>query len=100
MATYAIGDIQGCFKSLLRLLDHLSFDPHQDRRWLVGDLGNRGPDSLPTLRFLTALDASLDAVFGNHDLFLLAAAENIVSLRPNDTIQDVLAAHDRSDLVD
>lgn len=100
MATYAIGDIQGCFKSLRRLLDHISFDQHTDRLWLVGDLVNRGPDSLATLRFLKSLGASVDTVLGNHDLFLLAAAENIVSLRPKDTIQDILAADDRSDLMD
>ena len=98
MATYAIGDIQGCFKSLRRLLDHISFDPHEDRLWLVGDLVNRGPDSLATLRFLKSLGASVFPVLGNHDLFLLAAAEDIVTLRPKDTIQDVLSAADRSEL--
>ena len=98
MATYAIGDIQGCFKSLRRLLDHISFDAQQDRLWLVGDLVNRGPDSLATLRFLKSLGASVFPVLGNHDLFLLAAAEDIVTLRPKDTIQDVLSANDRSEL--
>ena len=98
MATYAIGDIQGCFKSLRRLLDHISFDAQRDRLWLVGDLVNRGPDSLATLRFLKSLGAPVLPVLGNHDLFLLAAAENIVTLRPKDTIQDVLAASDREHL--
>jgi bis(5'-nucleosyl)-tetraphosphatase (symmetrical) len=100
MATYAIGDIQGCFKSLRRLLHHLSFDPQKDRLWPVGDLVNRGPDSLATLRFIKSLGASVFPVLGNHDLFLLAAAENIVTLRPKDTIQDVLGADDRSELTD
>jgi bis(5'-nucleosyl)-tetraphosphatase (symmetrical) len=100
MGTYAIGDIQGCFKSLRRLLDHISFDPHSDRLWLVGDLVNRGPDSLATLRFLTSLGSSVFPVLGNHDLFLLAAAKDIVTLRPKDTIQDILAADDRSELID
>src|SRR5690349_23905942 len=100
MGTYAIGDIQGCIKSLRRLLDHISFDPQNDRLWLVGDLVNRGPDSLATLRFLKALGASVLPVLGNHDLFLLAAAEDVVTLRPKDTIQDVLSADDRSDLTD
>ena len=99
MATYAIGDIQGCFNSLRRLLDHISFDPQKDRLWLVGDLVNRGPDSLATLRFLKSLGASVFPVLGNHDLYLIAAAEDIVSLRPKDTIQDVLAAPDRSELM-
>jgi len=98
MATYAIGDIQGCFKSLRRLLDHISFDPQADRLWLVGDLVNRGPDSLTTLRFIKSLGASVFPVLGNHDLFLLAAAEDIVTLRPKDTIQDILGVEDRSEL--
>jgi bis(5'-nucleosyl)-tetraphosphatase (symmetrical) len=98
MATYAIGDIQGCFKSLRRLLDRVSFDQHSDRLWLVGDLVNRGPDSLATLRFTRSLGTSVFPVLGNHDLFLLAAAENVVALRPKDTIQDILAADDRSEL--
>ena len=100
MATYAIGDIQGCFKSFRRLLDHIAFDPQHDRLWLVGDLVNRGPDSLATLRFIKSLGPSVFAVLGNHDLFLLAAAEEIVALRPKDTIQDVLAADDRSELME
>jgi bis(5'-nucleosyl)-tetraphosphatase (symmetrical) len=100
MATYAIGDIQGCFKSLRRLLDHIAFDARTDRLWLVGDLVNRGPDSLATLRFIKSLGQSVRPVLGNHDLFLLAAAENIVTLRPKDTIQDVLEADDRSALTE
>jgi bis(5'-nucleosyl)-tetraphosphatase (symmetrical) len=98
MATYAIGDIQGCFKTLRRLLDRISFDPQTDRLWLVGDLVNRGPDSLATLRFIKSLGTSVFTVLGNHDLFLLAAAENIVRLRPKDTIQDILSADDCSEL--
>ncbi|MBH0177967.1 MAG: symmetrical bis(5'-nucleosyl)-tetraphosphatase [Nitrospira sp.] len=100
MATYAIGDIQGCLTSLRHLLDRISFQPHTDRIWLVGDLVNRGPDSLTTLRFLKSLGAAAHPILGNHDLFLLAAAEGIVSLRPKDTIQDILAADDRADLIE
>jgi bis(5'-nucleosyl)-tetraphosphatase (symmetrical) len=100
MATYAIGDIQGCFNSLRRLLGHISFDATRDRLWLVGDLVNRGPESLATLRFLKSLGASVFPVLGNHDLFLLAAAENIATLRPKDTVQDILAADDRVELTD
>jgi bis(5'-nucleosyl)-tetraphosphatase (symmetrical) len=99
MATYAIGDIQGCFNSLRHLLDRISFQPHADRLWLVGDLVNRGPGSLGVLRYLKQLGQAVQVVIGNHDLFLLAVAEGIVPLRPKDTIQDVLAAPDRSELV-
>jgi len=100
MATYAIGDIQGCFTSLRHLLDRISFQSHTDRIWLVGDLVNRGPDSLATLRFIKNLGAAAQPILGNHDLFLLAAAEGIVSLRPKDTIQDILTADDRADLIE
>jgi len=100
MATYAIGDIQGCFNSLRRLLDRISFDPSIDTLWLVGDLVNRGPDSLATLRFIKKLHSSVRLVLGNHELFLLAAAEGIVALRPKDTIHDILAAEDHTDLID
>jgi bis(5'-nucleosyl)-tetraphosphatase (symmetrical) len=99
MATYAIGDIQGCFNSLRQLLDRISFTPALDTLWLVGDLVNRGPDSLATLRYIKNLGTSVRPVLGNHDLFLLAASEGIVALRPKDTIHDVLAAEDHADLV-
>ncbi|MBH0199078.1 MAG: symmetrical bis(5'-nucleosyl)-tetraphosphatase [Nitrospira sp.] len=100
MATYAIGDVQGCYDALQRLLQQIHFDPKSDQLWLVGDLVNRGPDSLGTLRFIKSLGATAYPILGNHDLFLLAAAEGIVSLRPKDTIQDVLTADDRADLIE
>lgn len=99
MSTYAIGDIQGCAHSLERLLDHIRFDSARDRLWCVGDLVNRGPDSLRVLRYLKQLGPSAQVVLGNHDLFLLAVSEGIVALRPKDTIQDVLAATDRKELL-
>lgn len=99
MATYAIGDIQGCFASLQQLLDRISFTPKADRLWLVGDLVNRGPSSLDTIRFIKDLGTSVRSVLGNHDLFLLAAAEGIAALRPKDTIHDILTAEDRPDLM-
>jgi bis(5'-nucleosyl)-tetraphosphatase (symmetrical) len=99
LATYAIGDIQGCYKSLQQLLDRISFNPTVDTLWLVGDLVNRGPDSLATLRYIRDLGTSVRLVLGNHDVFLLAAAEGIVSLRPKDTIHDILAAEDQTELV-
>lgn len=99
MATYAIGDIQGCLTPLRRLLDQVSFDPRTDRLWLVGDLVNRGPDSLALLRFVHGLGDATRIVLGNHDLFLLAAAEGFATVRPKDTIQDVLEAEDRGELM-
>ncbi|MEQ1795473.1 MAG: symmetrical bis(5'-nucleosyl)-tetraphosphatase [Nitrospira sp.] len=100
MATYAIGDIQGCARSLERLLEQIRFAPATDRLWCVGDLVNRGPHSLRVLRYLKQLGPAAQVVLGNHDLFLLAVAERIVSLRPKDTIQDILAADDRTELLE
>lgn len=100
MAIYAIGDIQGCLASFRQLLDRIAFTPGSDKLWLVGDLVNRGPDSLDTLRFIKNLGTSVRLVLGNHDLFLLATAEGVTTLRPKDTIQDILSASDRADLID
>ncbi|MCP9451660.1 MAG: symmetrical bis(5'-nucleosyl)-tetraphosphatase [Nitrospira sp.] len=99
MATYAIGDIQGCFRSLRALLDKVAFHPPADRLWLVGDLVNRGPHSLEVLRYLRDLGSSAQIVLGNHDLFLLAVAEGVLPLRPQDTIGEILAAPDRASLL-
>ena len=99
MATYAIGDVQGCATSLKHLIERLSFDPASDQLWFVGDLVNRGPDSLGVIRFIKNLGASARVVLGNHDLFLLAVAEGFAELRPKDTIHDVLAAPDREELL-
>lgn len=100
MATYAIGDVQGCHGALQRLLNHIQFDPSSDCLWFVGDLVNRGPDSLGVLRSIRSLGRSARVVLGNHDLFLLAVSEGVVALRPKDTIGDVLKAEDRLDLID
>ena len=86
MTTYAVGDIQGCLEPLKCLLDRVGFDPNKDRLWLVGDLVNRGPQSLETLRFLYAMQDSLTCVLGNHDLHLLAVAHNIERLKKHDTL--------------
>lgn len=99
MATYAIGDVQGCFVSLERLVSHIQFDHRQDQLWFVGDLVNRGPRSVDVLRYIKNLGRAARVVLGNHDLFLLAVADGIVALRPKDTIQDVLAAPDREELL-
>lgn len=100
MATYAVGDLQGCLQPLKCLLERVAFDPAKDRLWLVGDLVNRGPQSLETLRFLFAMRDALVCVLGNHDLHLLAVAHNIERLRKNDTLQEILDAPDRQDLLD
>ena len=99
MAIYAIGDIQGCFDSLMRLLERCRFDPAADRLWLVGDLVNRGPRSLETLRFVKGLGALALTVLGNHDLSLLLAAEGLGKRGKGDTLDDVLRAPDREDLL-
>ena len=99
MATYAVGDIQGCFASLQALLDKCSFSPEFDRLWLVGDLVNRGPRSLETLRFVKGLGDRAVTVLGNHDLSLLMAAEGFGKRHRSDTIDDILAATDRDELL-
>lgn len=99
MSTYAIGDLQGCFKELRQLLDLIAFDPARDRLWLVGDLVNRGPDSLALLRYVKSLGDCAVTVLGNHDLHLLMVAGGHEKLRKHDTIQDILAAPDREELL-
>jgi len=99
MPTYAIGDIQGCHASLLRLLDEIRFDAAADRLWFVGDLVNRGPNSLDVLRFVKNLGDAAICVLGNHDLHLLALAEGFGRAHKGDTLDDVLAAPDRDELL-
>ena len=99
MATYAIGDVQGCHDELLALLDKIRFDPATDQLWFVGDLVNRGPRSLETLRTIRDLGDSAISVLGNHDLHLLAVAEGISRTKHRDTFGDILAAPDRDELL-
>jgi len=99
MATYAIGDVQGCYGALRRLIDAITLDPARDRLWFVGDLVNRGPASVQVLRFVKGLGPTAVTVLGNHDLHLLTIAEGIRVPRPQDTVQDVLRAPDRHDLL-
>lgn len=100
MAVYAIGDVQGCFDELLKLLDALQFDPTQDQVWLAGDLVNRGPKSADTLRFVKNLGDSAKVVLGNHDLHLLAQASGVTENQHHlDTIDSVLQADDREELL-
>ena len=100
MATYAVGDIQGCFDSFRRLLDLCAFDPASDHLWLVGDLVNRGPRSLETLRFVRDLGEAAVTVLGNHDLYLLMVAEGGAKFRgKDDTLQEILDAPDCGELL-
>ena len=101
MARIAIGDVQGCLSELRALLDMANFRSDRDQLWFVGDLVNRGPDSLGTLRYVRALGANARVVLGNHDLHLLAVAfGGARKLRADDTLQDVLAAADRNALLE
>lgn len=99
MATYAIGDVQGCFDELKALLREADCKP-EDRLWFVGDLVNRGPKSLEVVRFVKQLGARAVVVLGNHDLHLVAQHEGVERPRKDDTFHDVLAAPDRRELVD
>ena len=99
MATYAIGDVQGCADALFSLLEHIEFRPERDRLWLAGDLVNRGPRSLEVLRFVRGLGERAVTVLGNHDLHLLAAAAGARPPKTRDTFGDVLGAPDRDALL-
>jgi bis(5'-nucleosyl)-tetraphosphatase (symmetrical) len=99
MATFAIGDVHGCFDTLRRLLRRIRFDPREDRLWMVGDLVNRGPRSLDVLRWAVENDGRITAVLGNHDLHLLARASGLVQPKRRDTLAQVLDAPDRDDLL-
>jgi len=99
VATYAIGDIQGCHAELCALLAHIAFSPRDDRLWLVGDLVNRGPASLAVLREVRALGASAVTVLGNHDLHLLTVAAGHRPPHAGDTLDDILGAPDREALI-
>ena len=100
MATYAIGDIQGCYDEMRRLLDTIGFEPAQDRLWLVGDLVNRGPQSPEVLRYLRGLGDRAISVLGNHDLHLLVVAAGVRKPHRGDTLDALLAAPDRDELLD
>lgn len=101
MAIYAIGDIQGCYAELLELVAALKFSRERDQLWFVGDLVNRGPQSLEVLRYVRSLGTAAITVLGNHDLHLLAAAYDATErLRDGDTLDPILRARDRDDLLE
>jgi len=99
MSTYAIGDVQGCFSALQHLLLLIEFNPEQDVLWFVGDLVNRGPQSLEVLRFVKSLGDRHKIVLGNHDLHLLALAYGVRQAHPSDTLATILSASDKEDLI-
>jgi len=99
LSIYAIGDLQGCFAPLERLVERIGFDPARDRLWFTGDLVNRGPDSLRCLRFVKSLGNAAVTVLGNHDLHLVCVAEGVEKRKKRDTLDDILAAPDRDELV-
>jgi len=99
MAIYAVGDVQGCYAELQQLLEQVRFDPAHDQLWLVGDLVNRGPGSLAVLRLVKSLGTSAISVLGNHDLHLLAVAEGVGELHRTDTLDEILNAPDRDELL-
>ena len=99
MPDYAIGDIQGCYQPLLRLLDFIQFDEKKDRLWFVGDLVNRGPESLAVLRFVKKLPLTPRITLGNHDLHLLGSLFGDRPWKgPDDTIEEIVKAPDGEEL--
>lgn len=99
MALYAIGDIQGCWLELQMLLDKINFNPDKDTLWFTGDLINRGPNSLETLRYVKSLGNAALTVLGNHELHLLAISYKKFTPKKNDTFDGILTAHDRDELI-
>jgi len=99
MSTYVVGDVQGCLDALGELLDRIGFDPARDRLWLTGDLVNRGAQSLATLRFVRGLGDAARCVLGNHDIHLLMVAGRHATAHRGDTLDDVLDAPDREELL-
>lgn len=99
MANWAIGDVHGCARTLAALVDRIDFDARRDRLWFTGDLVNRGPRSLEALRLVRGLGGGAESVLGNHDLHLLARARGVAAAKSRDTLDEVLAAPDREELL-
>ncbi|SFR53286.1 symmetrical bis(5'-nucleosyl)-tetraphosphatase [Thiomicrospira sp. ALE5] len=101
MATYVIGDIHGCLDPLVELLDKIHFDPSQDQAWFVGDIINRGPESLASLRYIKNMGDAAKMVLGNHDFHLLASYLGVDKYRAkSDTLAPILEAEDVDELID
>ena len=99
MPTYAIGDIQGCYQSFIKLLDKIQFNPQKDHLWLAGDMINRGTHSLATMEFILKHQARIRCVLGNHDLHFLAVAKQCQNLNSKDTFTDILNSDRRDEIV-
>ena len=100
MARYAIGDIQGCYTELCKLLDKINFNPSKDVLYLVGDLVNRGPESLKVLKWAYKNQDSIITVLGNHDIYLLARYNKLVAQDHDDTLSDLISNKDAGKLID
>ena len=96
MSNFVVGDIQGCYRPLKKLLKKADFSAGTDVLWSVGDLVNRGPKSLDTLRLLQDMNDSIRVVLGNHDLHFIAIHEGVAPARGKDTLEQLLAAPDCS----
>jgi bis(5'-nucleosyl)-tetraphosphatase (symmetrical) len=99
MTDYAVGDIQGCYTPLRRLLDRVDFSPSRDRLWVAGDVVNRGPESLESLRYIASLEGAAEVVLGNHDLHLLAVVLGDHPYKGKDTIEPIVQASDGAHLI-
>lgn len=100
MSLYAIGDVQGCLRDLRALLRRINYDADNDRLWFTGDLVNRGPDSLETLRFVKGLGARAQSVLGNHDIYLLMVCNGLAEPPKDGSFDAILDAPDRDELID
>ena len=100
MAKYVIGDIQGCYTQLMQLLDKLQFNKGSDTIYLVGDLVNRGPQSLEVLHWAYSNQDSVVTILGNHDIYLLARYANIRSATDGDTLSDILTSKHAKLMID
>ena len=100
MAVYAIGDIQGCYSELEHLLDTIHFTPDKDCLWFVGDLVNRGPQSLETIQFVRSLGDSAKCVLGNHDVHLIACHAGIQTCKPTSSLNQVLNSPHAEDIIE
>ena len=99
MAIYAIGDVQGCYAELCRLLEKINFDPAGDTLWFCGDLVNRGPESLKTLKLVKSLGDSALTVLGNHDLHLLALHHGVKKVNDTTCLRDILKSSERDEIM-